>query len=195
MTQTTTSPRAGGSARSTERGHSADVEPGESRTSPNRGRQREEYGGFNIGAALFGWLVAVGIAALLTATLSAAGAAIGLTSLSGSEARSSAATISIVGGVLFVLVLGEIVVRLDFRGVLYLVPRDRDRDVLALRGGSSERHEGALGAEQAGVKSRPLGLVGLLIGVQVGDLADLFAVAADKRSAVPVVCVCHVGHQ
>ena len=105
MTQTTASPRAGGSTRSTERGHSAAVEPGESRTSPDRRRQREEYGGFNIGAALFGWLVAVGIAALLTATLSAAGAAIGLTSLSGSEARSSAATISIVGGVLFVLVL------------------------------------------------------------------------------------------
>lgn len=105
MTQTTTSPRARGSARSTERGPSAAVEPGESRTSPNRRRQREEYGGFNIGAALFGWLVAVGIAALLTATLSAAGAAIGLTSLSGSEARSSAATVSIVGGILFVLVL------------------------------------------------------------------------------------------
>ena len=71
----------------------------------DRDRQREEYGGFNIGAAFFGWLVAVGMAALLTAILSAAGAAIGLTSLSESEARSSADTISIVGGVLFFLVL------------------------------------------------------------------------------------------
>ena len=71
----------------------------------DRERQREEYGGFNIGAAFFGWLVAVGMAALLTAILSAAGAAIGLTSVSGSEARSSADAISIVGGILFFLVL------------------------------------------------------------------------------------------
>jgi hypothetical protein len=105
MTQTTRAPRAAGRARSPEHGPSADVEPGQSRTSPNRRRQHEEYGGFNLGAAMFGWLVAVGIAALLIAALSAAGAAIGLTSLSGSEARSSAATVSIVGGVLFVLVL------------------------------------------------------------------------------------------
>ena len=71
----------------------------------DRDRQRDEYGGFNIGAAFFGWLVALGMAALLTAILSAAGAAIGLTSLTESEARSSADTISIVGGVLFFLVL------------------------------------------------------------------------------------------
>ena len=32
-----------------------------------RERQREEYGGFNIGAAFFGWLVATGLAVLLTA--------------------------------------------------------------------------------------------------------------------------------
>jgi MFS family permease len=71
----------------------------------DRARQREEYGGFNWGAAFFGWLVAVGITALLTALLSAAGAAIGLTQLSESEAKSSADTISIVGGILLILVL------------------------------------------------------------------------------------------
>ena len=71
----------------------------------DRERQRDEYGGFNVGAAFFGWLVAVGMAALLSAILSAAGAAIGLTSLCESGARSSADTISIVGGILFVLVL------------------------------------------------------------------------------------------
>jgi hypothetical protein len=70
-----------------------------------RERQRDEYGGFNIGAAFFGWLVAVGLAVLLTALLSAAGAAIGLTQLSGQEARSSADTISVLGGILLVLVL------------------------------------------------------------------------------------------
>jgi hypothetical protein len=44
-----------------------------------RARQREEYGGINWGAAFFGWLVAVGVAVLLTGILAAAGAAIGLT--------------------------------------------------------------------------------------------------------------------
>jgi MFS family permease len=68
-------------------------------------RQRDEYGGFNIGAAFFGWLVAVGIAVLLTALLSAAGAAIGLTELSEGEAESNAETISIVGGILLIVVL------------------------------------------------------------------------------------------
>ena len=67
--------------------------------------RREQYGGFNVGAAFFGWLVAVGMAALLTALLSAAGAAIGFTSLSGEEARSSADTIGIVGGVAVVVIL------------------------------------------------------------------------------------------
>jgi MFS family permease len=70
-----------------------------------RERQRDEYGGFNLGAAFFGWLVAVGLAVLLTALLSAAGAAIGLTELSEGEAESSAGTISIVGGVLLIAVL------------------------------------------------------------------------------------------
>jgi hypothetical protein len=68
-------------------------------------RQRDEYGGFNIGAAFFGWLVAVGLAVLLTALLSAAGAAIGLTQLTEGEAKSNAETISIVGGILLIVVL------------------------------------------------------------------------------------------
>jgi hypothetical protein len=70
-----------------------------------RERQRDEYGGFNLGAAFFGWLVAVGVAVLLTALLSAAGAAIGLTELSEGEAESNAETISIVGGILLIVVL------------------------------------------------------------------------------------------
>src|ERR1700754_377863 len=40
-----------------------------------RARQREEFGGLNWGAAFFGWLVAVGIAVILLAILSAAGTA------------------------------------------------------------------------------------------------------------------------
>jgi hypothetical protein len=47
-----------------------------------RARQRERYGGINWGAAFFGWLVAVGLGALLVGLLAAAGAAVGLTELS-----------------------------------------------------------------------------------------------------------------
>jgi MFS family permease len=68
-------------------------------------RQRDEFGGLNWGSAFFGWLVAIGVATLLTAILSAAGAAIGLTKTSPSQASSSADTIGIVGGVLLLLVL------------------------------------------------------------------------------------------
>lgn len=68
-------------------------------------RQREEYGGINWGAAFFGWLVAIGMAAILTAIASAAGAALGLSNLSGSEAKKSASTISIAGGIALVVIL------------------------------------------------------------------------------------------
>ena len=67
--------------------------------------QRDEYGGLNWGSAFFGWLVAVGIATLQTAILSAAGTAIGLTKSSPSQAASSADTIGIVGAILFLVVL------------------------------------------------------------------------------------------
>jgi uncharacterized membrane protein YdbT with pleckstrin-like domain len=68
-------------------------------------RQREEFGGLNWGAAFFGWLVAVGIAAILTAFISAAGAAVGLTDISSSEAKQNAATIGIGGAVALLIVL------------------------------------------------------------------------------------------
>ena len=103
------SARTEGSARtapvplpSRDRGRSDDG--GERQPSP-RERQRDEFGGFNIGAALLGWLVAAGIAIILTAIVSAAGGAIGLTEVSASEARQNAATVSIVGGVLLAVVL------------------------------------------------------------------------------------------
>ena len=87
-----------------------DTETG-ARTTPRRSardvrdRQAEEYGGIHWGSAFFGWLVAVGIAVLATAILSAAGAAIGLTSTSSSQAKSDAGTIGIVGGILLLVVL------------------------------------------------------------------------------------------
>jgi hypothetical protein len=71
-----------------------------------RARQREEFGGINWGSAFFGWLVAVGMAAILLGLLSAAGAAFGLGEVSETEAEQSAETIGIVGGILLILVLG-----------------------------------------------------------------------------------------
>jgi hypothetical protein len=94
-------------ARRADNGHSREPSRGVGRDTmvAARTRQREQFGGFNWGAALLGWLVAGGIAALLTGILSAAGAATGLTTVSDSQAEQSAGTIGIVGGVLLLVVL------------------------------------------------------------------------------------------
>src|ERR671915_1396588 len=70
-----------------------------------RARQREEYGGINWGAAFFGWLVAVGLGAILIGLVAAAGAAVGLTTVSESEAQSSSSEIGIGGGIALLIVL------------------------------------------------------------------------------------------
>ena len=67
-----------------------------------RARQRDEFGGFNLGAAFFGWLVAIGMAALLTGILAGAGTAIGLTE---DPSAASADEIGIGGGILLLCVL------------------------------------------------------------------------------------------
>jgi hypothetical protein len=81
------------------------TEPVRTRPVVDRTRQREEFGGFNLGAAFFGWLVAIGITVLLIALVSAAGAAVGLTDLSTADANQNADTISLVGGILLVVIL------------------------------------------------------------------------------------------
>ena len=71
-----------------------------------RARQREEYGGLNWGSAFFGWLVAIGVAVILLAILSAAGTAFGLSNnVSDSDAKSNADALGIVGGILLIAVL------------------------------------------------------------------------------------------
>jgi hypothetical protein len=70
-----------------------------------RARQREEFGGVNWGAAFFGWLVAVGLSALLVGLLAAMGAAIGLTELSDSEAAGNAGELGIGGAVALLIAL------------------------------------------------------------------------------------------
>src|SRR3954447_24085805 len=68
-------------------------------------RQRDRFGGFNWGAAFFGWLVAIGMGVILTAIVAAAGAAIGLTDgASASDASNNADTIGIVGGALLIAI-------------------------------------------------------------------------------------------
>jgi hypothetical protein len=70
-----------------------------------RARQRDEFGGINWGASFFGWLVAVGIAALLTAILAAAGAAIGLIDTADVNSSSNVEQIGVGGGIALLVVL------------------------------------------------------------------------------------------
>jgi sporulation protein YlmC with PRC-barrel domain len=101
-------PRASNGGAPAHPARSGDADPGGGRRGAVEGareRQHEEFGGFNFGAAFFGWLVAVGIAVLLTAIVGAAGTAIGLTEVGGSSAAGNAETIGIVGGVVLLMVL------------------------------------------------------------------------------------------
>jgi hypothetical protein len=100
-----------GGVATAERDRTAVREPGRQVTRAEaardvRARQREEFGGINWGSAFFGWLVAVGMAAILLGLLSAAGAAFGLGEVSEADAESNAETIGIVGAILLILVLG-----------------------------------------------------------------------------------------
>jgi hypothetical protein len=70
-----------------------------------RARQREEFGGINWGAAFFGWLVAVGLGALLVGLLAGAGAAVGLTELSESEATGNASELGLGGAIVLLVAL------------------------------------------------------------------------------------------
>ena len=70
-----------------------------------RARQREEFGGINWGAAFFGWLVAIGVGALLVGLLAAAGTAVGLTTLSESDATTNAEEIGVGGAIALVVAL------------------------------------------------------------------------------------------
>jgi hypothetical protein len=64
-----------------------------------RARQREEFGGVNWGAAFFGWLVAVGLGALLVGLLAAAGAAVGLTDLPANDTVGTSQEIGVGGAI------------------------------------------------------------------------------------------------
>jgi hypothetical protein len=84
----------------------ADVVLGQDTMRDVRARQRAEFGGFNWGAAFFGWLVAVGVAALLVGLLAGAGAAVGLTeTASTSDVTQNAEEITLGGGIALLVAL------------------------------------------------------------------------------------------
>lgn len=67
---------------------------------------RDKFGGLNLGAAFFGWLVAIGVAILLTSIIGAVLVAVGSnTSITQSDAERSAGTIGISAGIVLLLVL------------------------------------------------------------------------------------------
>jgi hypothetical protein len=71
-----------------------------------RAYQRERWGGADGTAIFFGWLCALGLAALLLAVLGAAGTRLGFAqNVSSSDVTNNAGTIGIVGAALLVLVL------------------------------------------------------------------------------------------
>ncbi len=69
-----------------------------------RARQRERFGGAKIGAAFFGWLVAIGMTVLLSAVAAGIGAAVGQT-VALDPAGADAAAIGLTGAATVLVVL------------------------------------------------------------------------------------------
>lgn len=68
-------------------------------------RARDNYGGFNVGAAFFGWLVAVALGVLLTAIVSAAGGVVALTQLDATPVNEVAQSVDTIGIVSVIILL------------------------------------------------------------------------------------------
>jgi hypothetical protein len=69
-------------------------------------RARERFGGANLGAAFFGWLVTVGMTVLLTGILAVAATAIGYSkNITFSDAQRAAGTVTLVTAIVLLVVL------------------------------------------------------------------------------------------
>ena len=69
-------------------------------------RAREKFGGVNLGAAFFGWLVAMGMTALLTGLLAVAATAVGYSeNITQTEAQRAAGAVTLVIAIVLVAVL------------------------------------------------------------------------------------------
>ena len=67
---------------------------------------RDKFGGVNLGASFFGWIVAIGITIILTSIVGAVGAAIGFSgNVTQSDAERQAGTIGITAAVILLVVL------------------------------------------------------------------------------------------
>ena len=67
---------------------------------------RDRFGGANLGAAFFGWLVAVGMTALLTGILAVVATAVGYTSdITQTDAERAAGTVTLVTAIVLLAVL------------------------------------------------------------------------------------------
>ncbi len=79
---------------------------GTDREADREARRRDEYGGTNVGAAFFGWLVAIGMTLILAGILGAIAAAVGSNLDVGlKQAKSSAESIGIGAGIALLVVL------------------------------------------------------------------------------------------
>jgi hypothetical protein len=90
------------------RGHRTDADPEEIPTRETVvAREKEQFGGIQVGSAFFGWLAATGTAVLLTALVAAAGTAVGLaTNTDVNEAVNSGnETVGLVGVIALLVIL------------------------------------------------------------------------------------------
>ena len=108
-TQNDGATRLGARNRST---HESDQAPGHDQNVSTEVRRahddeaRDKFGGVNLGASFFGWIVAIGIAILLTSIVGAIGSAVGFSgNLSQSDAERQAGTIGIAAAIVLLLVL------------------------------------------------------------------------------------------
>ena len=77
----------------------------EARRREGNDQAHERFGGIKWGAAFFGWLSANGLNVVLLALATAAGAAVGITQTTTSEAKNNAETIGLVGGIVLLVIL------------------------------------------------------------------------------------------
>ena len=91
------------------RGGAVAAEPQASMRESVVAREREQFGGIKFGSAFFGWLTATGTAVILTALLSALGAAVGLGVVGNTNQntvdQSTANTIGIIGAIALLVIL------------------------------------------------------------------------------------------
>src|SRR5881409_2959300 len=77
-----------------------------SRTDTGHAEAREKFGGTNLGASFFGWIVAIGVSAILTGIIGAVGTAVGFNgNLTQSTAQREAGTIGIASAIVLIVVL------------------------------------------------------------------------------------------